>query len=47
MLGNPTTQLIDPPGPRSYGTVVVKLNIWQQKLIEMAQEYTEPWNMLY
>jgi hypothetical protein len=46
MLGNPTTQLIDPPGPGSYGTVVVKLNIWQKKSIEMAQEYTEPWNML-
>jgi len=30
MLGNPTTQLIDPPGPGSYGTVVVKLNIWHK-----------------
>jgi hypothetical protein len=26
----------------SYGTVVVKLKLWQQELIEIVCEYTEP-----
>lgn len=31
----------------SYGTVVVKYEIWWQKLIEIAHEYMEPKNPRY